>query len=262
MAESIKLTVATPCFGGNLSTLYFASMFKLQRALRAYPNVELTVQLRDGDALITRARANLVAAFLDDPSATHLLFVDADIGFEPEGVLRLLTSGADVVAGTYPIKRINWDKVRTVIEAKRPNAQSAALDYVFETEDQNNIVTASGFARVRYVGTGFLMIRRRVIEKMCQRYPSLQFCHEHSIAGALANSSNRFALFECIIDPATGTYLSEDFSFCKRWTDMGGEIWADLESRLNHVGPATFYGDFATQFSSGRAIDAQLTACG
>jgi hypothetical protein len=262
MTGSIKLMVGTPCFGGNLSALYFASMFKLQSALRAYPNVELTVQLRDGDALITRARANVVAAFLDDPNATHLLFIDADIGFEPDEVLRLLTSDADVVAGTYPIKRINWDKVRTVIETKRPNARSAALDYVFETEDPNNIVTASGFARVRYVGTGFLMIRRQVLEKMCRRYPSLQFRHEHSIAGALANSPNRFALFECIIDSATGTYLSEDFSFCKRWTDMGGEIWADLESRLNHVGPATFYGDVTTQFLSGQAIDAQLTACG
>jgi hypothetical protein len=237
-------------------------MFKLQHALRAYPNAELTVHLRDGDPLITRARANLVAAFLDDPNATHLLFIDADIGFEPDQVLRLLTSGAEVVAGTYPIKRINWDKVRAVVETKTPNARSAALDYVLEAEDPNNISAASGFARVRYVGTGFLMIRRRVIEKMCQHYPSLQFRHEHSIAGALANSSNRFALFECIIDPATGIYLSEDFSFCKRWTDMGGEIWADLESRLNHVGPATFYGDFATQFVSGQANDAQLRASG
>src|ERR1035437_7966232 len=124
MTEPIKLMVGTPCFGGQLSTIYFASMFKLQRALRAYSNVELTVQLRDGDALITRARANLVAAFLDDLNATHLLFIDADIGFEPDQVLRLISSGADVVAGIYPIKRINWDKVRKVIEEKRSSTQS------------------------------------------------------------------------------------------------------------------------------------------
>jgi hypothetical protein len=256
MIEPIKLMVGTPCFGSQLSTLYFASMFKLQRALRAYPNVELTVQLRDGDALITRARANVVAAFLDDPETTHLLFIDADIGFEPDQVLRLLTSGADVVAGTYPIKRINWDKVRKVIDAKRPNTQSAALDYVLETEDPNNITVSNGFARVRYAGTGFLLIKRQVLEQMCRHYPSLQFRNEHSIADALASSSNRFALFECIIEPETGTYLSEDFSFCKRWTDMGGEIWADLESRLNHVGPATFYGDVATQFSAAQTNEA------
>jgi hypothetical protein len=256
MAELIKLMVGTPCFGGQLSLLYFASMFKLQRALRAYPNVELLVQLQDGDALITRARANVVAAFLDNPNTTHLLFIDADIGFEPDQVLRLLGSGADVVAGAYPIKRINWDKVKDVVSAKKPKEQSAALDYVLEMKDPNHIAAVNGFARIRYAGTGFLMIRRHVLEKMCRQYPLLQFRHEHSISGSLTNSSNRFALFECIIDQETGTYLSEDFSFCKRWTDMGGEIWADLESRLNHVGPATFYGDVATQFSSAPSKEA------
>ena len=67
---------------------------------------------------------------------------------------------------------------------------------------------------------------------------------------ALAGSPNRFALFECMIDPATGTYLSEDFAFCKRWTDIGGEIWADLESRLDHVGPSVFHGDVSSQFAA------------
>ena len=68
--------------------------------------------MRDGDALITRARANLMTLFLDDPTATHFLFVDADIGFTPEQVFRLIESGADVVAGVYPIKRVNWDKAQ------------------------------------------------------------------------------------------------------------------------------------------------------
>ncbi|HEY5278787.1 MAG TPA: hypothetical protein VIJ67_03435, partial [Pseudolabrys sp.] len=108
MSEKINLVVGTPCFGGQVSTLYFASMFKLQTALRDVAGINLKIQLRDGDALITRARANIVAAFLDDPTATHLLFIDADIGFEPSEVLRLLSSGHDMVAGAYPIKRIDW----------------------------------------------------------------------------------------------------------------------------------------------------------
>jgi hypothetical protein len=248
MSERIKLVVGTPCFGGQLSTLYFSSMFNLQRALRAYPNAELVVQIRDGDALITRARANLVSLFLDDPRATHLLFIDADIGFEPAQVLRLISSGADVVAAAYPIKRINWDKMRKVVESERPKPQSAALDYVLELEDPENIAVVSGFARVRYAGTGFLMIRRHALERMCQHYTALKFRREHSIGDPLAGSPNRVALFECMIDAKTGVYLSEDFSFCKRWTDIGGEIWADLESRLDHVGPTTFFGDIATQF--------------
>ena len=248
MTDRVRLAIATPCFGGQVTSLYAASIFKLQRALRSIPEIELVIHMRDGDALITRARADLVALFLDDPAATHLLFVDADIGFEPDQVMRLVACGADMAGGAYPIKRVNWDKARKVIESQRPNPRSAVLDYVLEVEDPERIAVIDGFARVRYAGTGFLMIRRPALERMCRHYPSLQFRREHSIADSLAHSPNRFALFECMIEPATGVYLSEDFSFCKRWTDMGGEIWADLQSRLNHVGPATFYGDVATQF--------------
>ena len=248
MTDRVRLAVATPCFGGQVSSIYAASLFKLLRALHAVPQVELVVHLRDGDALITRARADLVALFLDDPAATHLLFVDADIGFAPDQVMRLIACGADVAGGAYPIKRVNWDKARKVIESNRPNIPSAVLDYVLEVEDPERIAVVDGFARVRYAGTGFLMIRRQALERMCLHYSSLRFRREHSISDPLAASPNRFALFECMIDQATGIYLSEDFSFCKRWTDMGGEIWADLASRLDHVGPATFHGDVATQF--------------
>jgi hypothetical protein len=254
MTDRIHLVVATPCFGGQVSSIYASSIFALQRALRAKSNVDFKVQLRDGDALITRARANLVTLFLDDPAATHLLFVDADIGFTPEQVFRLIESGADVVAGVYPIKRVNWDKARRALEANLPNVPAASLDYVLEIENPDQVVVVNGFARVRYAGTGFLMIRRPVLEAMCAHpdYASLRFFREHSL-DALAGSPNRFALFESMIDQATGTYLSEDFAFCKRWTDIGGEIWADLNSRLDHVGPSVFHGDVASQFAAAPA---------
>jgi hypothetical protein len=249
MTERIHLVVATPCFGGQVSSIYASSIFKLQSAIRAKSNVEFKVLLRDGDALITRARANLMTQFLDDPSATHFLFVDADVGFQPNQVFRLIESGADVVAALYPIKRVNWDKARRAIETNKPNVPAASLDYVLEINNPDNVVVVNGFTRVRYAGTGFLMIRRHVFEKMCAAYPSLQFFREHSI-DALAGSPNRFALFECMIDPNSKTYLSEDFAFCQRWTDLGGEIWADLESRLDHVGPSVFQGDISAQFAT------------
>ncbi len=247
MLDRVRLAVATPCFGGQVSSIYTGSIFNLQRELRG-TGIELKLMLREGDALITRARANLVAQFLDDPEATHLLFVDADIGFTPAQVIRLITSEADMVAGVYPIKRVDWDKARRVMDVNHPNPGAASLHYVLELEEDENITIRGGFARVRYAGTGFLMIRRHVIEQMCRQYASLQFFAEHSI-DTLNTSQNRFALFECMIDPVTGTYLSEDFAFCKRWLDMGGEIWADLESRLDHVGPAVFHGDVSTQFA-------------
>jgi len=248
LPKKVNLVVATPCFGGQISVLYAASLFKLQQFLRTYSGLSLKVLFKDGDALITRARASLISQFLEDAAATHLLFVDADIGFEAEQVLRLIECGADMCAAVYPIKRIDWDTVRTTIETARPNPAAAALKYVFEVDDPNAVIEKAGFVKVRYAGTGFLMIRRDAVERMCARYPQLQYKRDHSIDAATA-SDKRFALFECMI-AEDGTYLSEDFAFCKRWTDMGGEIWADLKSKLNHVGPMTFSGDLSSQFTS------------
>jgi len=244
--NQVNLVIATPCFGGQISVLYAASLFKLQSVVRSYSDVSLKILFKDGDALITRARASLISQFLDDPTATHLLFVDADIGFEPEQVLRLIECGADMCAAVYPIKRIDWDRVRTAIESARQNPAAAAMQYVFEVENPNAVIAKGGFVKVRYSGTGFLMIKRAALERMCALYPQLRYRRDHSLDAA-SPSENRFALFENMI-AEDGTYLSEDFAFCKRWTDIGGEIWADLNSKLNHVGPMTFRGELASQF--------------
>jgi hypothetical protein len=247
-AQAINLVVATPCFGGQISVHYAASLLRLQSAMRKYGNLNFKVQFKDGDALITRARASLISQFLDDSAATHLLFIDADIGFEPEQVQRLIQSGADMAAAVYPIKRIDWDRVKTTIEASRPNPAAASLRYVLEVENPDAVTEKAGFVKVRYAGTGFLMIRRAALERMCAQYPQLKFKRDHSYDASTA-SENRYALFECMI-AEDGTYLSEDFAFCKRWTDMGGEIWADLNSKLTHVGPLAFHGDLSSQFAA------------
>ncbi len=246
MAAEVSLAIATPCFGGQISLAYAESMFKLQRVLRDTADIELKILFKDGDALITRARAGLVAQFLDDPAATHLLFIDADIGFDAAQVLRLVNCGAQMCAAIYPIKRVDWDKVTAAVQAGRPNPAAASLNYVFEVQDPDAVIARAGFIQVRYAGTGFLMVRREALLRMCAHYPHLQYRRDHSVDAAQP-SENRYALFDCMIDE-TGTYLSEDFAFCRRWTEMGGEIWADLKSALNHVGPMVFRGDLSSQF--------------
>src|SRR6202044_2042019 len=129
------------------SVVYAASLMKLQKLVRSYRDFNIKMLFKDGDALIPRARASLVAQFLDDPSATHLLFIDADIGFEPEQVLRLLECGAEMCAAVYPIKRIDWDKVKTIIESRRPNPGAAALKSVFEVDDPGAVIQRAGFVK-------------------------------------------------------------------------------------------------------------------
>jgi hypothetical protein len=231
-----------------VTDLYAGSLLKLQLAC-AQRGIQLQVRMTGSDALITRARQNLVAQFLATETATHLIFIDADIGFEPQQVFRLLDFGAGVTAAIYPVKRIDWPKVAAVAQARQTPLESAALTYMVEFVDGAKIQSHNGFARVNYAGTGFLLIKRNVLLSMIEHYPALRYTLDHKPDDKLAGSHWRSALFNCLIDEATGTYLSEDFSFCKRWTDMGGEIWADLESRLTHVGTVDLRGDFTTQVS-------------
>jgi hypothetical protein len=248
MADRSHLVVATPCYGGLLTSVYVDSLLKLQSACRAR-GVDFEWLLLGGDALITRARADLVAHFLDRPGATHLLFIDADIGFEPDQVFRLMSFEAEMTAAVYPTKRLDWPRIREAVARGEPRPETAALGYVFEVADPARIVARGGFALARYAGTGFLMIRRGALLKLIAAHPELKYQRAHTPGDPLRDSPHRFALFDCLIDPETGVYLSEDFAFCRRWTALGGEIWVDVESRLTHVGPHAFVGDFSTQFN-------------
>jgi hypothetical protein len=246
---SPSVTIGTPCFGGQVSWLYAVSLLKLQKAF-TQRDWHLSYLLQAGDALVTRARQTIVGHFLDNPNATHLLFIDADIGFEPEQVLRLLEFGADVTGAVYPVKQIDWDKMAAAVQAGRSPLESATLSYVVEREHGREMVVRSGFVKSRYAGTGFLLIRRSVLEAMIEHYPELRYKHEHRGSDPLAGSPWRSALFNCIVDQETGFYLSEDFSFCRRWIDMGGEIWVDYLSRLNHVGLMVYRGNMAAGVDS------------
>ncbi len=251
MAERTRIFVATPCYGGLCSTAYTHSMLVLQTACAAR-NVELKWLLGAGDALITRARADLMTAFLDEVEATHLLFIDADVGFAPEQVFRLLDFDAEVVAAAYPAKAIDYNLLVRALNERRRNPAAAGLNYVVGFLDRNKIETKDGFAKVRHVGNGFLMIKRSALEKMCAAHPELRYSQVHAQNVERAASPNRVALFDTMIDKVTGEYLSEDYAFCRRWRDLGGDIWVDLQSKLTHVGPVPFFGDLSTQFDTKR----------
>jgi hypothetical protein len=256
MVDSPHLVIATPCYGGQVAAIWAESLLNLQTACRAR-GIHLSWLLHGSDALVTRARAELVARFLERPGATHLLFVDADIGFAPEQVFRLLDFDAEMTAAAYPLKRVDWPRVRRAVEHGNAQSPAAAHRYVYGVEDRARIEARGGFIKARYAGTGFLMIARGALMKLCDAHPELKYTGVHAPDDRLKGSPYRFALFECLIDPETGIYLSEDFAFCRRWTALGGEIWIDGRSRLTHVGPVPFVGDFSTQFDHRPAQNAE-----
>jgi hypothetical protein len=244
--DNRSLMVCTPCFGGLLTLPFVSSLLRLQDAVKSH-GIGFKFAPWSGDALVTRARNELVASFLDS-SATHLLFIDADIGFESQQVFRLLDFGADVTAAAYPLKYIDWDKIKRAVDAGRPDLETAAMNYVLPWRDSKSISARNGFISVRHVGTGFLMISRAALVRLCKAHPELQYAMIDSVTDPQPGTLNRFALFDPMIEPEARISLSEDYAFCRRWTDLGGEIWLDTQSKLTHTGPITFAGNLATQF--------------
>lgn len=241
-SERPSILISTPCYGGNLSQNWVMSLLKLFATIGDEATIDL--QFVGYDSLISRARSTLVANFLDS-TRSHLLFIDADIGFEPEQVKRLIRADKEFAAAFYPVKFYDWGQmVGRVGDGETLN--QAALHYVGTLCDGDEARRDGEFGLARYAGTGFQLIKRSVFERMATAYPELKYNRIH--VPNCAPSDNRFAFFDCMIEHETGDYLSEDYAFCKRWRDIGGEIWLDLNSSLTHTGAHDFIGDTSRRF--------------
>ena len=242
------ILVATPCFGGLVHHGYMLSICALMDRA-AGEGFAVDLALMAGDALITRSRSVLVARFLDHARATHLLFVDADIAFEPSQVIRMLRFDRDFVAGLYPLKSVDWAAVpRRVVGGE--TLRGAGLTYVGTPLEGTEARVEAGFAAARYAGTGLQLLKRCVLERMVAAHPELRFRTIHTLEADQPRSENLYALFDPEIDAETGAYLSEDYAFCRRWRALGGDIWLDLRSKITHVGADRFTGDAATRFAA------------
>lgn len=237
VAPSILL--ATPCFGGMANVVFFNSVLRLQRACDAR-GIPLEVRLTGGDALISRARSRIATEFLREGRHTHLLFVDADIGFEADHVFRLLESGKPLVGGVYPLKKVFWEKVPDAVRRGATDLQAASLGYVvrFAPSPTQSVTLEDGFGQVAYLATGFMLIARPVLEAVAAAHPELA-CVLGDING---RPETGIMFFETMIDPETREHLSEDYAFCWRWRGCGGEVWADFQTRMTHVGHTAYTG--------------------
>jgi hypothetical protein len=251
--NKVKIIFGTPCFGGQLHVGYFQSILDLSVNFTKL-GIPFEVMSIGNESLITRARNGIVAKFMGDKDATHLMFIDADITFSWISVIKLLICGKELCGGCYPKKCFNWDKIKHHIkktpEIKDDELMAKSLDYVFNpiyVQQGDNIVIQleNGFARVKDIGTGFMMIRKSVIIKMMDKYPETKYRNNVAGYGVTDVSEYFYTLFDCAIDPVSKVYLSEDYLFCKRWIDVGGELWLDLNTNLNHTGLLDYRGCLA-----------------
>jgi hypothetical protein len=172
------------------------------------------------ESLIPRGRNNLVAKFMANKAATHLMFIDADIRFDSESIMRMIMHDTTVVCGLYPMKGL-------------------PIKYVLNTVPDGRQV--GSLFEVSTSGTGFMMISRKVIEELIEKMPELKY--KDSLNLGEQYSDFMYALFDTMIDE-NGHYLSEDWTFCKRVREvLHRPIWVDTDIKLDHLGTYNFSGD-------------------
>lgn len=239
--ENWHVFFAIPCYDSHVTEPFMMSL--LQTCLY-FKEIGLRYTICTiSDSLINRARNNLAAKFMAS-QATHMVFIDCDIQFEKESILKLLWHEKEIMTASYPIKEINWDKVK---EGASQNIDSKDLmEYstryvVHLTKPGENVVSFDNGAVECYeAGTGFMMIKRSVFEKMFKKYKKLKYNDD---TGALNQEESKYsyALFNSYVDDDK-RFLSEDYGFCRYWQKMEGKVWVDPSINLTHFGRIKYVG--------------------
>jgi hypothetical protein len=247
-----KLFVATPMYGGMAHGMFIKSCLDLQSVCTQY-GIEIRFSFIFNESLITRARNYLVDEFLRAESFTDLLFIDADIHFDPRDVIALLALDKDVVGGPYPKKSIKWHAVKEAVK-KNPDIEPSEMekvagDFVFNPAPGTEKFSVAEPIEVLEIGTGYMMIKRHVFDKFKDAYPQLRYKPDHVGQANFDGSRYIHAYFDTVIDSVgnggfgSDRYLSEDYMFCQWWRRLGGQIWLCPWMRTHHVGTYAFTGD-------------------
>jgi len=213
--KTTKVHIAMPCYGGMLTESTFMSFIKWANTARQL-GIDWTLETMVNESLISRARNTLTAKFLDMPDATHLFFVDADIGWEPWHLLVLLNRDVDVIGGLYPMKTM---PIKWVVNG-------------FEGAEEGT----DGLQEVSKAGTGFLLMKKHVFEKMKSHPAVKQYKNDIGLDPKFDQHLKTY--FDTAV--RQNRYYSEDWTFCENWRDLGGRIWVDKRVLLRHSGSYVF----------------------
>jgi len=260
-----KIFVATPMYGGQCGGQYCKSTADLAAMAAGY-GMDVRFFYLFNESLITRARNYLVDEFLRS-DCTHLMFIDSDIGFDPNDVIALSViaePGTDkhIVCGPYPKKCIAWEKIKRAVDKgfadQDPNKLEKYVgDYVFNPAENTTSIKLDEPVEVLEGGTGFMMIQREALEKFAAAYPELSYKPDHVRTEHFDGSREILAYFDTVIDPKTKRYLSEDYMFCQWARNIGVKVWLCPWMKLQHMGAYVFGGSLIdlAQIGAGATTD-------
>lgn len=237
-----KLFICTPMYGGQCFGFYTQSLLQLNNVLRDN-EIQSMMSFMFNESLITRARNALAHQFMKT-DCTHLFFIDADIRFQAPDVLKMIEADKDVICGIYPKKEVNWNSVKRAMDAGVPNEE-------LKWHTGSFVVNLVGYAGEVTVpvnepveiwngGTGFMLIKREVFEKLEDLVPA--YTNDVTDLGGNIKADEIKEYFATSIEPGTNRLLSEDYHFCRIWREAGGQVWAAPWAHLAHVGSYVFEG--------------------
>jgi hypothetical protein len=225
-----SIYIGTPMYGGNCTAGYASSILNLSRILN------FQHQFVTNESLITRARNMIAHCFLKS-DCTYLFFIDADVAFDPQDVVKMFELNADVIGGLYPKKYINWGRVHDAVKRGVPaeGLGAAAGDYYV----RGDVVRGSPDpVEVVSVGTGLMLIHRRVFESL--KPDTTSSLLGSVLVGQIEAEHRVHHFFDTGVDQKTGEFLSEDYAFCQRWRAKGGKIYAAPWVKTMHIGTHHF----------------------
>jgi len=260
-----KIFVATPMYGGICGGQYCKSTADLS-AMGAQYQMDVRFFYLFNESLITRARNYLVDEFLRS-DCTHLMFIDSDIGFDPNDVIALSVIAAEgsdkeIVCGPYPKKCIAWEKIKRAVDKgfadKNPeNLEKYVGDYVFNPKEGTGSIPLDEPVEVLEGGTGFMMIQRSALEKFAAAYPQYSYLPDHVRTEHFDGTREILQYFQAEIDPKSKRYLSEDYWFCQKMWDINVKTWLCPWMKLQHTGSYVFGGSLIdlAQIGAGATAD-------
>jgi len=248
-----KIFIATPMYGGQCHGTYTKSIADFMTMCTKY-GIEAKLFFIFNESLITRARNYLADEFLRS-DFDYLMFIDSDIHFEAQDILVMAhhainNPDMEVVCGPYPKKAISWEKIKLAVDRgfadQNPNVLEEFVgDYVFNPADGVTQFRVDEPVQVKEGGTGFMMISRSAFKKFDAMFPEKSYKPDHIRTANFDGSREIMAYFDCVIDPESKRYLSEDYMFCQYARKAGAKVWLLPWIKLKHSGSYIFGGSLA-----------------
>lgn len=260
-----KLFVATPMYGGQCAGMFARSIADLSAICTQY-GIPLQMYFLFNESLITRARNYCVDEFMRS-DAQHLMFIDSDIGFNPQDVIAMMALQAqeeekyNIIGGPYPKKCISWEKIKQAVDKgvadEDPNVLEKFVgDYVFNPKGNQQSIQIGEPCEVLEIGTGFIMVAKSAMQKFYDAYPQYMYRPDHVRTEQFDGSRKIMQAFQAEIDPKSERYLSEDYWFCQKAQDIGLKTWFCPWMKMQHVGTYIFGGSLADLASIGASATA------